>query len=151
MGDRAVITTNTNLKEIGIYLHWNGGRDCIEAFLAYCKLKGYRPPEQDCYGWAYLAGVITNFFGTGFSCGIDTAEKLDCNNYDNGTYIIKDWLIVERMFASCVSDDYGLYNMLRAIDKCMPEHMKLSEEEWSRYNDVEKEVMQARANVVYHN
>ena len=55
MGNRAVITTQeylTNPDTIGVYLHWNGGRDSVQAFLLYCKLKGYRPPETDCYGWA---------------------------------------------------------------------------------------------------
>ena len=30
MGNRAVITTSK--KDLGLYLHWNGGRDSIEAF-----------------------------------------------------------------------------------------------------------------------
>ena len=37
MGNRAVITTRS--KDIGVYLHWNGGRDSVEAFLKYCELK----------------------------------------------------------------------------------------------------------------
>lgn len=44
MGNRAVITTSksTDIKnstDIGIYLHWNGGRDSVQAFLKYCELK----------------------------------------------------------------------------------------------------------------
>lgn len=31
MGNRAVITTRA--KEIGVYLHLNGGRDSVEAFI----------------------------------------------------------------------------------------------------------------------
>ena len=59
MGNRAVITTSksTDIKnstDIGIYLHWNGGRDSVQAFLKYCELKGYRSPEKDNYGWARL-------------------------------------------------------------------------------------------------
>lgn len=30
MGNRAVITTEE--KQIGVYLHWNGGRDSVQAF-----------------------------------------------------------------------------------------------------------------------
>jgi hypothetical protein len=37
MGNRAVITDNK--QRIGIYLHWNGGRDSVEAFLKYCELR----------------------------------------------------------------------------------------------------------------
>ena len=48
MGNRAVITTRkagvnpANSDATGVYLHWNGGRDSVEAFLAYCKLKQFR-------------------------------------------------------------------------------------------------------------
>ena len=47
MGNRAVITTKENFENngIGIYLHWNGGRDSVEGFLEYCRRKGYRSPE----------------------------------------------------------------------------------------------------------
>ena len=78
MGNRAVITTKENFENngVGIYLHWNGGRDSVEAFLKYCELKGYRAPSEDDYGWAYLCGVITNFFEDGLSIGIDTIDVL---------------------------------------------------------------------------
>ena len=65
MGNRAVITTED--KQIGIYVHWNGGRESVETFLAYCDMKNYRPPETDCYGWARMCQVIGNFFGGSIS------------------------------------------------------------------------------------
>lgn len=126
MGNRAVITTSRaldpkNSEELGVYLHWNGGINSVAAFLKYCKLKGYRPPEQDNYGWARLCQVIGNFFGGGLSIGIDKCCNLDCNNYDNGTYIIKDWEIVDRKYAPIYNtDDYDLEDMLLAIDECQP-------------------------------
>ena len=48
MGNSALIMTKDGFEKggIGLYLHWNGGRDSVESFLNYCKLKGYRPPEQ---------------------------------------------------------------------------------------------------------
>lgn len=120
MGNRAVITTRKDLKDIGVYLHWNGGRDSVEAFLAYCKLSGFRPPEQDNYAWASLVTVISNFFGgTGYSIGVDVAEKLDYDNYDNGTYIIKGWEIVDRMYyEGREQNNYKLRDMLIEIDRC---------------------------------
>ena len=101
MGNRAVITTKQGWEDkehnLGIYLHWNGGRDSVEAFLKYCKLKEYRTPETDDYGWASLATVITNFFGAdGLSIGINTVNRLDYDNFDNGTYIIENWEIIDR-------------------------------------------------------
>lgn len=97
MGNRAVITTPE--KKIGVYVHWNGGRDSIEAFLTFCKLKGYRDPAEDCYGWSRLCQCIGNFFGEELSVGIDTLDHLDCDNYDNGVYIIKDWKVVGRDYS----------------------------------------------------
>ena len=94
MGNRAVITTED--KQIGVYLHWNGGRDSVEAFLAVCKELGHRPPESDCYGFARLCQVIGNFFGGTNNLGIDRYESLDTDNGDNGVYIIKEWEIVGR-------------------------------------------------------
>lgn len=36
MGNRTVITTAE--RKIGLYLHWNGGRDTVEPLLRYCEL-----------------------------------------------------------------------------------------------------------------
>ena len=119
MGNRAVITTED--KQIGVYVHWNGGRGSIEAFLLYCKLKGYRAPETDCYGWARLCQVIGNFFGGKYSVGIDKYDRLDTDNGDNGTYIIKDWQIIGKEFEPldnlCIAQ---VKDMLLAINGSMP-------------------------------
>ena len=63
MGNRAVITTRENFENngIGVYLQWNGGRDSVSAFLEYCRLRNFRPPEEDNYGWARLIQIIANF------------------------------------------------------------------------------------------
>jgi len=126
MGNRAVITTED--KKIGIYLRWNGGRDSVEPFLAYCKLKGYREPENDCYGWARLCQVIGNYTGGSTSIGIDTLDSLDCNNYDNGMYIIKGWEIVGRMYSHGEQSHYDFKEMLISIDEAQPENEQLGKE-----------------------
>ena len=128
MGDRAVITTRA--KRMGIYVHWDGDREHIEAFLAFCKASGFRAPERDNYGWAYLGTVIGNYFGNGLSVGIDTLEHLDCNNWDNGTYIIEDWEIVGReYFDGEESEADDLLPILEDINKRQPEHMRLTKEQ----------------------
>lgn len=130
MGNRAVITTKENFENngVGIYLHWNGGYDSVSAFLKYCELKGYRSPSEDNYGWARLCQVIGNFFGGSTSVGIDVVSNLDCNNYDNGVYIIKDWEIVDRKhFDGCEQMEYKLEEMLLEIDECMPEKEQIGE------------------------
>lgn len=135
MGNRAVITTRENFENngIGIYLHWNGGKDSVQAFLKYCEVKGYRAPSKDVYGWSYLCGVITNFFGDGLSCGIDKLINLDCDNWDNGTYIIDGWEIIDRKFHDGEEQmEHDMYGMIKSINEKMPEHMRLTDNEWAQ-------------------
>lgn len=130
MGNRAVITSKENFENngVGIYLHWNGGYDSVSAFLKYCELKGYRSPTSDNYGWARLCQVIGNFFGGSTSVGIDTVNKLDCDNYDNGVYIIDGWKIVDRKYNHYGEQmNYELEEMLMEIDECMPEKEQIGE------------------------
>lgn len=135
MGNRAVITTRD--KNIGVYLHWNGGRDSVEAFLKYCELKGYRTPERDNYGWARLCQVIGNYFGGELSLGIDLYDRLDKDNGDNGVYVIEDWKIVDREFIDWPEqNEYDLISMLRDINNHQPEREKLPD---SVIDSVEKE------------
>ena len=120
MGNRAVITDTD--KRIGVYLHWNGGRHSVEAFLKYCKLRGFRTGD---YGFARLCQVIGNFFGGGLSVGIDTLDHLDCDNGDNGMYIMDNWELVGHMYASPCDDRYNVDLMLHDIDECQPESERL--------------------------
>lgn len=130
MGNRAVITTEKNFENngVGVYLHWNGGYDSVSAFLKYCEIKGYRTPDTDNYGWARLCQVIGNFFGGSTSLGIDTVDKLDCDNYDNGVYIIKGWEIVDRKYKRHAEQmNYDMEDMLMAIDEAMPVKEQIGE------------------------
>ena len=130
MGNRAVITTKENFDNngVGVYLHWNGGYDSVSAFLKYCELKGYRYPDTDCYGWARLCQVIGNFFGGTNSIGIDVVDKLDCDNYDNGVYIIEGWKIVDRKYKrNSEQMNHAMEDMLLAIDDAQPKEEQLGE------------------------
>jgi hypothetical protein len=142
MGNRAVITTEK--RDIGVYLHWNGGRDSVDGFLCYCFMKRYRQPEKDCYGWAYLCTVIGNYMdGSGLSLGVDKLENLDCDNWDNGMYIIKDWHIVGReYFKGSEQDTYNLSRFVRDVNEAQPAKAQIPEEkidilinEWRHYGD----------------
>lgn len=133
MGNRAVITTSKEWKNdgIGVYVHWNGGRDSVEAFLTYCEMKGYRAPDQDCYGWARLCQVLGNFFGGSTSVGIDKLWYLDKDNGDNGVYVIEGWKIVDRIYHDGPEQHgYDLGKMLKAIDERMPEGERFGDEFW---------------------
>ena len=132
MGNRAVITTKE--KKIGVYLHWNGGRDSVTAFLTYCKMKEYRTPESDNYGWARLCQVIGNFFGGSCSIGIDEYDVLDTDNGDNGVYIIENWEIVDREFYNgAEQNNHDLLKMLKDINKCQPEQEQFRDGDIENY------------------
>lgn len=127
MGNRAVIT-DVN-RTMGVYLHWNGGRQSVEAFLKYCDLCGYRSPTSDDYGWARLCQVIGNYFGpSGLSVGIRPYTNDDLEDPgDNGIYVIDGWDIVDRV-RPYGWDDYeweeevghDLTEMLHEIDSAQP-------------------------------
>ena len=130
MGNRAVITASkatdvAKSDDIGIYLHWNGGRDSVEAFLTYCKLQGFRSLGDD-YGLARLVQVIANFFGGSTSIGFGKCSELDCDNWDNGVYIVEGWDIVGRQyFEGSEQRGYDLEEFLVAIDEAQPVEMQL--------------------------
>ena len=105
MGNRAVITTAPYAEtNVGIYLHWNGGRESVEAFLDAAKALGMRSPGGDpYYAMARLVQIIGNYFGGSTSLGIGLCSELDGES-DNGTYVIgDDWQIVDRLYCA----DYG--------------------------------------------
>ena len=99
MGNRAVIAfVNDKGKQdknsVGIYLHWNGGRDSVEGFLQTAKDYGIR---SGAYGLARLTQIICNTFPGTLSVGVGIVKKLDCDNWDNGVYWVdKEFNIVAR-------------------------------------------------------
>ena len=101
MGNRAVITIKEDNvpKEQwnSLYLHWNGGRDQVEAFLHVAKLYGIRCSDST-YGIARLAQLIGNTIGGTLSLGVGSYGSLDVDNYDNGTYVVQQLEIVEREY-----------------------------------------------------
>lgn len=145
MGNRAVITTKENFENngVGIYVHYCGNLENIETFLTYCKIIGARRPEVDDYGWATLSRVIGNYFGDTTGIGINTIDKLDTCNGDNGTYIIKDWQVVDRRLSYDLNDlksdmtEEELLARLLGLDECQPKPLGLTEIK-KRYNELFK-------------
>lgn len=121
MGNRAIIKPKG--KDVGVYLHWNGGVDSVTAFLKYCELKGYRDFD-DPYGMARFCQVVGNFFGGGLSIGIETdvnAYAKEENYYiDNGIYVVKGWEIVDHFGSHHGREGYDLDDMLHEIDVKQP-------------------------------
>ena len=94
MGNSAVIQMQD--YDVGIYLHWNGGRTSVEAFLETARDYNVR---GDDYGIARLAQIIGNFFGGTLSVGVNHIDRLDQDNWDNGVYVIDNkFNIVDRKF-----------------------------------------------------
>ena len=104
MGNRAVIAFEDKSRDKkdcpAIYLHWNGGRDSVEGFLAVAKDQFGSTHSPD-YGCARLTTIICNWFTAkdGLSIGVGTFGTLDADNYDNGTYWLNSkYEITEREF-----------------------------------------------------
>ena len=140
MGNRAVITTKENFENngVGIYVHYCGDLESIEAFLTYCKIIGARQPENDDYGWATLSRVIGNYFGDTTGIGINVVNQLDTSNSDNGTYIIKDWQVVNRYYSEGLKSNITyeeLIDKLLDVDSCQPKPLGLTELK-KRYNEL---------------
>lgn len=140
MENRTIITTRE--RKIGLYLHWNGGRDTVEPLLRYCELKGYRLPSSDSYGWARICQVVGDFFGGTLSIGIGLyTDDASMDPGDNGIYVIDGWRIAERLTTEydenrkpvgihgvepCEEQrSYDFDEMLRAFDESMPEDLRL--------------------------
>src|SRR4051812_45501834 len=88
MGNRAVIAFGTKPTDLGIYLHWNGGPESVKAFLDGTRgLMKSRGADRQ-YGPARLIQVIGNYLGGTLSLGIGQLRALDCNNGDNGVYVV---------------------------------------------------------------
>ena len=103
MGNRTVITTED--KQVGVYLHWCGEPESVQAFLDVCNYFEFRKPEEDSYGFARLCQVIANYFFDGLSVGVGVFENTDYDNADNGYYIIKNWKIIKQVYRNNVIDN----------------------------------------------
>ena len=134
MGDRAIIANKE--KKIGVYLHWDGYREFVESILAYCDVKGYRSPDVDYeYGWARLCQVAGNTIGGTLSLGVGDYERMDTDNWDNGTYIIKDWDISQRLYQHYEDAKMqdSMFENLVYINNKQPKDERLPEEELEKY------------------
>lgn len=130
MGNRCRIVSKNS--ETAIYLQWNGGRDSVEAFLTYGKLKGLPGLNDDRYFG--LVTIITNFFGNdGFNIYSESAENAlivgeEAMLVDNGTYVVDGWKIVDRICPPEVEQqEYAMDEMLLTIDRAQPAREQLGE------------------------
>lgn len=130
MGNRAIIKPVG--KNIGVYLHWNGGADSVATFLEYCKLKGHHS-FSDSYGMARFCQVVGNYFGGTCSIGIETEvydseRRVEEWGLDNGLYVVDGWEIIDRVCAPCNSKGCVRIEMLQAIDEAQPENERLGKD-----------------------
>lgn len=116
MGNRCVITTKDVNKEnraekLGIYLHWNGSKEDVEAILKKAKERKIRTWNDDYqYFWARLIQIAAEHVEETFgdqvcSIGVDTVECLDCHNWDNGVYYIDENLEICKQTDGSELDD----------------------------------------------
>lgn len=90
MGNRAVISIGKEYSDtnVGIYVHWNGGKDSVEGFLLAAKRQLGGRLGDGTYGTARLIQCVTSFFPGALSAGVGVCGSLDCDNGDNGVYVV---------------------------------------------------------------
>ncbi len=99
MGNRAVITPSVDPDAPAIYLHWNGGRASVEAFLAaarHLSIRGNDAKAMD----ALAETIARRFFRHKVGSTVYRAAfcKTDADNGDNGVYVVnQDLNIIDRL------------------------------------------------------
>lgn len=68
MGNRAVITTRKDLKDIGVYLHWNGGRDSVERNLESAIPNTALSSVNFIVSGGFSMGMVLSVSGNFLSC-----------------------------------------------------------------------------------
>lgn len=127
MGNRAIIKGKDS--DLGVYVHWNGGLDSVEAFLEYASFlsphSGLGEKHYDS-GLGTLVTLITNFMNNSSSVDITTpVDYANPSHLDNGIYVVDGWKIVDRISPPLYEqNEYDRREMLLAIDKAQPEKMK---------------------------
>lgn len=132
MGNRAYIVGKDSDK--AIYLHWNGGRDSVEGFLYYAKLRGFpglNSGEGKDGGYYRLLTVLMNFFGNSglhvYPCSGEEARTNDPG--DNGTYVVDGWDIVGRINAPRTEQKmHSVEDIAVAVDSEQPTKDQLGEQ-----------------------
>ena len=115
MGNRALIAfkekESTKKKEEVpcIYLHWNGGRDSVEAFLDATRRLGVRKNDSS-YAMARLTQIISNWLGGTLSIGISNVGDWELGFLDNCVYWVDGLEIYDR------TDTYDGYKEQNSYD-----------------------------------
>lgn len=118
MGNRAVVSVEGS--KVGVYLHWNGGKESVTAFLRAAKDLGVRAPTADVsYFYARFTQIIANFIGGTNSVGIDAVSNLDTDNGDNGHFIVNEKFEIARTEHECSHGPFNKNYELEVYAACM--------------------------------
>lgn len=108
MTERAVIAfegADKNSTLTGVELDIGGDIDTVEKILGYCHQRGHCAPDTDpelAMTWLVYESVNKFIAYTGAShmpVRVGQCKDLDCDNGDNGMYIIGDnWSIVDHLY-----------------------------------------------------
>lgn len=134
MGNRAVIAFKDNYisdeNVPAIYLHWNGGRDSVEAFLKASEIIGIRWGDT-AYACARLSQIIGNWMKGIVSLGVGAYQTLDADNGDNGVYWVRDAKIVDRRFVSYPEQDR--HDLDKLVDEILEANKHAFPEAFAEY------------------
>ena len=139
MGNRAMISFKEDRQEKefapSIYLHWNGGRDSVEAFLEASQTLGIRGNDGS-YCIGRMAQVIGNWMGGHLSMGVSCYSQYDTEWLDNGVYWIKDFEIVERELPSFFEDGEFIEQKTHDHDELVKEILEANKGiKWNKFSE----------------
>lgn len=121
---RAFISYSPQLPgNIGVYISAYGEYDHVTAFLAYCELHGYPPPEKSNFGMARLVQVISNYMDFN---GIAVCQFREAKPYRSKYYECAGWRVLNVPEGES-TDLSRLNDIMQDINRHMPAHQQLSE------------------------
>ena len=131
MGNRAIITGKES--HIGVYVHWNGGRDSVEAMLETAYYRSRTGLGADAYdqGLTTLINIASNFLGDSVTIvTIDPENLFKTDPGDNGVYVVdENWEIIDRVNAPDEEQySHDHLELMITIDEHQPAHLQLGEE-----------------------
>lgn len=116
MGNSAVIVKQGSSE--GVYLHWNGGRDSVEPIVWYAH--NFITDEEE------LQAIYNVCKWCGLNPYRGKMELQDCDNGDNGVYIVEDGKIIGRVYNHGEEqDNYDFNEFVCSLNEEMPGYYRV--------------------------
>ena len=164
MGNRAVITTDNLIGNIGLYVHWNGGADTVLPVLEFIKQNHNNEEYKDVLKVVdkdrdllkNIELIYKVAFGNKYE--IKDYKSLDCDNFDNGVYVVDNKFKIcrRKYFEGREQNEYDLNEMMIYISEKLKEYIFLKSNNLVELTDrlsnnfIKWEVIEDKLYIEYH-